>query len=125
MPCTWDPNQYSHPKPRIPQLTSRFDKNYIIFRYFEISKKNQIDIWFLEKLGIDCITFYETVSSLLKTIGTSLEKKSQQRGTGHSSIQNFLFKTTENRRLVTKSKNHTTLVGAPYTIQTWGLTLNP
>jgi hypothetical protein len=88
-------------------------------------KKNQIDIWFLEKLGIDCISFYETVSSLLKTIGTSLEKKSQQRGTGHSSIQNFLFKTTENRRLVTKSKNHTTLVGAPYTIQTWGLTLNP
>jgi hypothetical protein len=78
-------------------------------------KKNRIDIWFLEKLGIDCITFYETVSSLLKTIGTSLEKKSQQRGTGHSLIQNFLFETTGNQRLVTKTKNHTILASAPHT----------
>jgi hypothetical protein len=39
-------------------------------------------------------------------------------------IQNFLFKKTGKEKLVTKSKNHTTLVWAPYTIQTWGLTLN-
>jgi hypothetical protein len=42
----------------------------------------------LRKLGTDCMTFYETISSLLKTIGNSLEKKSYQSGTGHSSIQN-------------------------------------
>jgi hypothetical protein len=38
-------------------------------------KNNWTDIWFLEKLGTDCISFYETVNSLLKTIGNSLEKK--------------------------------------------------
>jgi hypothetical protein len=98
-------------KPPIPQLTSRFNKNYIILRHAEIfTEKNWIDIWFIEKLGTDCITFYETVNSLLKTIGTSLGKKSQQTGTGHSLIQNFLFKKTGKEKLVTKSKNHTTLV---------------
>jgi len=35
------------------------------------------------------------------------KKKSQQSETGHFLIQNFLFKTTGNQRLVTKSKNHT------------------